>query len=157
MTISVVYGRENFPSEYGPQGAVWTTLFNAHGQEVRGRNMKIFWNRYYAIERDRRLVWIVARDEETATPIGYSCHWWYIDMHFGDKVATDDLWYVIPAARKLGIGRRLKEIGLACLVEAGVQRTYDMIRTDGPWQAMKNLGYYESGIRWSKDLTDERK
>ena len=153
--IVVSYGRENFPSQYGPQGATWIELFNMHGQEVRGRDMRIFWTRYYAIERERRLIWIVAREEATKTPIGYSCHWWYVDMHFGDIVGADDLWFVIPAARKLGIGRRLKEIGLACLREAGATVTYDIIRAGaggGVYEALEAMDYKLWGHRFVRHL-----
>lgn len=151
----VSYAREKFPSEYGPQGQLWKELFNAHGQEVRGRNMKIFWSRYYAIERDNRLIWIVARDEQTGVPVGYSCHWWYVDMHFGDVVGADDLWYVIPGARHLGIGRRVKEIGLSWLKHAGAERTYDIIRAGAPnevYRCLDRLGYQLSGHRFVFDF-----
>lgn len=150
--FSVSYGREKFPSEYGPEGGFWTKVFNDHGQEVRGRNMRLHWSRYYEIERDGRLFWVVARDDETGYPLGYSCHWWYKDMHFGDIVGADDLWYVRPVARGLGIGRRVKEIGLALLQEAGAVWTRDVIRRDGPNEMLSAMGYENWGYVWRRKL-----
>lgn len=148
----ISYAREKFPSLFGPDGQKWNDLFDAHGMEVRGRKFKLFWSRYYEIERQSRLIWIVARNHETGEPVGYSCHWWYVDMHFSDVIGADDLWYVIPAMRKLGIGRNVKLIGLHCLKKAGAVRTYDLIRDDGPWRTLKALGYEVWGTRWVSDL-----
>lgn len=151
-THSISYGRELFPSIFGPQGELWSGLFSAHGMEVRDKPFRLFWERYYEIQRQNRLFWIVARRGEKNEPIGYSCHWIYRDMHFGNLVGADDLWYVTPELRGLGIGRKVREIGLAYLKEAGATDTYDMIRDGGPSQALENLGYEFWGSRWVKKI-----
>ena len=152
-SFSISYNREKFPLEYGPDSGLWKELFKAHGQEARGRDMKLNWSRYYQIEHEGRLIWIVARDENTLLPIGYSCHWSYVDMHFSDHVGADDLWYVIPAARGLGVGTRLKTTGLDALRAAGAIRTYDMIRAgSSAYNALDSLGYKMWGHRFVKEL-----
>jgi GNAT superfamily N-acetyltransferase len=145
MMDDILVAREPFPNQNDKN---FRALFEAHGQEVRGRPMLIQWGRYRELQN--RFVWIVARDITSYRVIGYSGHYFYMDLHFSDKVAADDLWYVIPAARGKGIGRRVREIGLANLKALGVTTTYDFIRDGGP--DLTKLGYEKWGTRWMKHL-----
>jgi GNAT superfamily N-acetyltransferase len=149
-------GREIFPppvSEFGP-------LFEAHGMEVRGKPFRLDFKQYHKIEFDGRLVWVVARVRNKYDPqgyvhraVGYSCSWWYRDMHFGERCAADDLWYVLPEYRGRGIGQRLKEAAHEILEDAGVVRIGDNVRSDGVTDhLMHELGFEYWGQRWIKTI-----
>jgi hypothetical protein len=145
---TVSYGQEIFPS---PSDDQFDVLFKNHGIEVRGRPFDLDFNRYQMIQMERRLVWIVARANKR--PIGYACSFWYRDLHFDEKVAADDLWFVKSEHRGSGIGRTLKVMSHIELVRHGVKRVYDTIRTDGCHHSlMTNLNFKPWGIRWHKDL-----
>lgn len=147
MTIEISYQGETFP--FAGNGK-WQSLFDAHGTEVRGRPMVINWARYRSMERDGRLVWIVARERSSWIPVGYSGHYWYIDLHFCDKIAADDLWYVVPEHRGKGIGRRARQMGLDALAAMEVKTTSDLIRNGGP--DLTHFGYEPWGTRWIRQL-----
>ena len=153
-------GRGLFPppvSEFGP-------LFDAHGMEVRGKKFCLDFKRYHQLEFDGRLVWVVARADvpygERSTrlhvPVGYACSWWYRDMHFDERCAADDLWYVCPEYRGRGIGRRLKEETHEILEKSGVVRIGENIRYRAdalggvPSALMDELGFEPWGTRWIK-------
>lgn len=143
--------RETWPIYCGPYWDKWVALWDAHGREVRGKPFALAHERYIALERERRLVLIVARDTNN-NPVGYSCHHWYRDLNFDEKCGHDGLWYVAPAFRKQGIGRLLKQVGHEELKRMGVDQVYDLIRANGPWQVMESLGYAEWGTRWTKKI-----
>lgn len=126
-------------------------LWRRHGDEVRGKPFDLDHARYRQIQKQGRLVWIVARNDY-GLPVGYSCHYWYRDIHFDDKVATDDMWFVTPSIRGYGIGRQLKELGHAELKKQGVVRIYDLIRESAHARLLQDLGFRTWGIRWCKDL-----
>jgi GNAT superfamily N-acetyltransferase len=143
-------GREIFP----PPVSDFAPLFEAHGIEVRGQPFQLDFKRYNQLEFEGRLVWVVARHRDMIPwrdriPVGYSCHYWYRDLHFDERCATDDLWYVSKEYRGRGIGRRLKEMGHEILEKAGVTRIGDNIR-DGAVSAdqMAELGFEPWGTRW---------
>ena len=161
---SVTYRKEEFPrvvnrDSFGP-------LFEAHGIEVRGKPFDLDYRRYYSIEAEGRLVWIVASavgDGARLTPIGYACSFWYRDMHFNERVAADDLWYVAPAHRERGVGKVVKLMCHAELKKQGVVLIYDAIRTDHNHPTlMQELEFEVWGRRWVKwcqafpDKTRER-
>src|ERR1700686_2215600 len=99
---TVTYGKELFPVSINQDA--FKRLFNEHGMEVRGKPFELDYRRYYQIQSEGRLVWIVARSIETDAPIGYACSFWYRDLHFNERVAADDLWFVTPAYREQGVG-----------------------------------------------------
>jgi GNAT superfamily N-acetyltransferase len=147
-------GREIFPppvSEFG-------SLFEAHGMEVRGKPFRLDFKQYHKIEFDGRLVWVVARDRRHYDPleapnraVGYSCSWWYRDMHFDERCAADDLWYVSPEYRDRGIGQRLKQAAHEILEKAGVVRIGDNIRHGGVHDdLMAGFNFVSWGTRWVK-------
>jgi GNAT superfamily N-acetyltransferase len=154
---TVKSGREIFP----PPVSDFAPLFEAHGMEVRGKPFRLDYKRYADLEFEGRLVWIVARVNRAVSdegrhgvarvPVGYSCSWWYRDMHFDERCAADDLWYVVPQYRRQGIGRQLKGLAHSELHKAGVARIGDNIRTGGvPDEFMFNLGFTVWGARWIK-------
>ena len=144
------YAKEVFP---GP-GSDFADLFRDDEREVRGKPFALDFKRYHAIEFDKRLVWIVARVPETRKPIGYACSLWYRDMHFDERVAADDLWYVAPEFRGRGIGKTVKVMCHEELAKAGVVRIYDNIRAayNHP-NLMHDLGFVNWGYRWVKILS----
>jgi L-amino acid N-acyltransferase YncA len=145
------YRLEPFPS---PNSPLFNRLFEAHGREVRGKPFDLAYTRYYEIERDKRLVWVVARSIESNAPIGYACGWWYRDMHFDERVGADDLWYVDPNHRRSGVGKTLKVMQHKELAKAGVARIYDVIR--GAYNhptLMHDLGFERWGTRWAKVIS----
>lgn len=149
MKPVVTYRLEDFPDSVESE---FKSLFDAHGMEARGRKFELNFNRYAVLQAEDRLVWAVARNERSE-PVGYSGHYWFYDMHFGDKVAADDLWYVEPNYRRLGIGFAVRRLGLSALRVKGVTRTYDLLRAEMPAQDfMATLGYSFWGIRWVKEL-----
>ena len=139
--------RELFP--HGRQRDEFLPLFDAHGREVRGIPFELDYTRYLQLQKQGRLVWIVARKE--LLPVGYCCSFWYRDLHFvNDTAATDDLWYVAPYARRCGLGAQLK---LACHEELrrhGIRRVYDNIRGDEHAKLMIDLCFERWGTRWCK-------
>ena len=143
------YGTEIFP---GPVSTL-NRLFFHHGLEVRGIPFELDFKRYHQLEFERRLVWIVARWVKSTIPIGYSCHFWYRDLHFNERVGADDLWFVDRRVRSLGIGALLKRMGHDELRRRGAIKTSDNIRGvfDHP-NLMNDLGFNYWGARWLKKL-----
>lgn len=145
-------GREIFP----PPHSDFTELFDEHGKEVRGKPFRLDFKRYAELEFQGRLVWIVARERTYRLPVGYACSYWYRDLHFDERCAADDLWYVLPQYRRQGAGRRLKEAAHAELEKAGVTRIGDNIRENadgedgGLWRLMEDMGFECWGRRWIK-------
>jgi GNAT superfamily N-acetyltransferase len=147
----VSYRKEIFPS----YGSDFAGLFNDHGMEVRGKPFDLDFRRYQIIEFEKRLVWIVARDKLNH-PIGYACSFWYRDLHFNERVAADDLWFVHKDYRNKGVGIAVKTMCHEELKKQGVVRIYDTIRAVGFRHAtlMHDLGFEPSAIRWTKELLD---
>src|SRR5262249_20136311 len=140
---------EAFPREH--ERGDFTEMFNAHGMEVRGRPFDLAWKRYYAIEQEGRLVWVVARYE--SKPVGYSCSFWYQDLHFNERVAADDMWYVTSEHRGKGVGLKVKECGHSQLKRFGVVKVYDAIRGSYSHpKLMKDIGFEPWGTRWIREL-----
>jgi len=145
---TVTYGKESFPGRQQFKG-----LFLSHGIEVRNKGFDLDFQRYYQIEKEGRLVWIVARTVEHSIPIGYACSFWYRDMHFNERVAADDLWYVDQSYRHSGIGKALKVMCHVELKRCGVVRVYDAIRESYRHPTlMQDLGFEKWGCRWVKML-----
>src|ERR1700719_4635637 len=117
------YSQELFPR----RGSDFDPLFVLHGKEVRGRPFELDFDRYKQIGTEGRLVWMVARSTETNKPAGYACSFWYRDLHFNERVAADDLWFVHPWHRNAGIGKTLKLMCHAELKKQGVVLIYDAI------------------------------
>ena len=145
----MIIAREKFP--FRESGKPFQSLWDAHGIEIRGEPLKLDFVRYAQIEREGRMICIVARDGDR--PVGYSFHYWYKSLHFDEREGHDDLWYVLPAYRKDGIGQRLRMMGMAALKDAGAVSTSDFIRNAGTHPTlMTQLGYDTHGIWWRKTL-----
>ena len=152
--LELTFRKEDFPrvvnrDSFGP-------LFHDHGMEVRGKPFELDYKRYYQIEAEGRLVWVVASTVghgPRLTPIGYCCSFWYRDLHFDERVAADDLWYVAPAFRGKDVGKKVKLMCHAELKKQGVLTVGDNIRSayDHP-SLMKDLGFERWGTRWKKTL-----
>jgi GNAT superfamily N-acetyltransferase len=145
----VRYAKEIFPQ---PKSA-FSDLFRQHGMQVRGKPFELDFKRYHAIEFEGRLVWIVVRSTVLGRPLGYACSFWYRDLHFDERVAADDLWFVQPEFRCRGIGRVLKTMCHAELKKHGVSRIYETVRAayNHP-MLMQDLGFERWGTRWQKKL-----
>lgn len=149
--IGAVPEYEPWPVPGGPGWRRFRELWDLHGCEVRGEPLALDHHRYQDIERDGRLIWVVAREQ--GLPIAYSGHFWYKSLHFDERLGHDDLWFVAPAYRGLGIGRKVKEMGHAALKKAGCVATEDLIRAnyDHP-HLMADLGFKAWGTRWRKEF-----
>jgi hypothetical protein len=143
-------GRENFPTT--AERPAFEPLWRAHGIEVRGKPFELDFARYEQIERDGRLICVVARADD-GVPAGYSWHWWYKCLHFGNRVGHDDLWYVKPLYRGQSIGFMTRHLGLDLLREAGAVETTDFIREGGvSLKIMHDLEYERRGNWWTRKL-----
>lgn len=146
----MIYSRE----EFGPATRDWLTtlaMINAHLLEVRGIPGDLALDRYLALQRDGRLIWITARSERL---VGFSAHYWFRDLHFPLRVGQDTLWHVLADHRGQGIGRRLKEMGIEELRKAGCAYTSDLLRAAFSHDdLMLGLGYHRAGTIWRKPLT----
>jgi hypothetical protein len=143
----VTYAREQFPKLTG----AFDTLFDEHGMEVRGKPFELDWGRIREIERQGRLVWIVARSIQTRAPIGYSCSFWYRDLHFDEIIAADDMWFVRRPFRGRGVGESLKQRGHFELAKAGVCRIYELVREAYNHPVlMEKIGFEKWGSRYVK-------
>jgi len=150
--MDVTYARERFPGV--TEMAQFAKLFIEHGIEVRGQPFELFLPRYHSVELENRLVWFVARSIQTEQPVGYSCAYWYRDLHFAEVVAADDIWYVDKEFRRKGIGRALRAMCHDVLQQAGVIRVYDALRAEYNHPTlMLDLGYKLWGARWVRDFT----
>jgi GNAT superfamily N-acetyltransferase len=127
-------------------------LFLHHGIEVRGKPFELDRVRIYNLQRQGRLVWIVARDDGYAEPIGYQLSFWYRNLHWNEIEATDDLWYVSPDWRRDGIGSALKRLAHYELGRHGAVRVFDNIREAAHARLMGELGYEPWGTRWVKKI-----
>jgi GNAT superfamily N-acetyltransferase len=156
MTLTLVpdlefvrYQKEIFPQPKSD----FNDLFRQHGMQVRGKPFVLDFKRYHTIEFEGRLVWIVARSIDTGWPLGYACSFWYRDLHFDERVAADDLWFVQPELRRRGIGRVLKTMCHAELKKQGVSRIYETVRASYNHETlMQDLGFDRWGARWMKKL-----
>jgi len=150
-TIDLTYQREDF----NPDAWDWLRqkgMFDAHGVELRGFPSDLDIPRYLQMQREGRLVYITVRDTGDVVQ-GYSSHFWHRDLHFNARVAQDDAWYVEPALRKLGIGRRLREVALEELRKAGVRYAYGRLKTAHPHdESMRDLGYVPWETVFIKEL-----
>jgi L-amino acid N-acyltransferase YncA len=150
----VTYAKETFPQLGSAEGTgtEFAELFKVHGLEVRGKPFDLDFRRYHIIEFEGRLVWIVAR--ENSVPIGYACSFWYRDLHFNERVAVDDLWFVCKDYRCKGVGKTVKLMCHDELKKQGVLRVYDTIRSDhnNP-TLMQELGFEVWGRRWMRLLS----
>lgn len=149
VNLKVSYEKGLFPQHC--ESGAFSTMFRAHGCEVRGRPFSLNYKRFHQMEFEGRLGWFVARDRER--PIGYSCHYWFRDLHFSDVTGIDDLWYVDPDWRRHGVGRQLKQLGHAWLKDAGAVTTTDTVRDRFRHpNLMAALGFEKWGMRWIKTL-----
>jgi GNAT superfamily N-acetyltransferase len=144
----VSYENRRFPSP----NSNFNRLFHDHGIEVRGKPFDLDFRRYQIIEFEKRLVWIVA-SYDTYEPIGYACSFWYRDLHFNERVAADDLWFVRKDYRRSGVGKTLKEMCHAELKKQGVVHVYDTIRSNYDHRKlMQDLEFERWGNRWKRTL-----
>jgi len=144
----VCYGLETFPNKISS----FSGLFSEHGREVRGESFDLDFGRYRQIEKEGRLVWVVARSKNNGIPVGYACSFWYRDLHFVDRVAADDLWFVHKDFRGKGVGKTVKLMCHEELKKQGVVSISDTIRSSGFVHPtlMRDLGFEPWGIKWVK-------
>jgi GNAT superfamily N-acetyltransferase len=134
--------------------ARFAALFRSHGIEVRGKPFELDYRRYFQLESDGRLIFIVGRDKNLESqPIGYSCHFWYRDLHFNERICCDDLWFVMPEYRGRGIGRALKVKGHSMMAAMGAIEAKDTIRgAFAHTNLMDAIGFKVKALQWTRDL-----
>jgi GNAT superfamily N-acetyltransferase len=148
VALDLTIDREPFP--LARRYVDFYELFDAHGIEARGRPLDLDIVRYAMIEREGRLAFFVARSE--AKPVGYSCHYFFAALHGSERLGHDDIWYVKPEHRGRGIGRALKEMGLAWLREKNCVNTEDIIRGKLHAELLQSMGYEAWGTKWVRKL-----
>jgi hypothetical protein len=126
-------------------------MFANHGIEVRGKPVELDRRRLSQLNMCGRLIWIVARSD-FGLPIGYQLSFWYRNLHWDEREAIDDLWFVVPSARCAGVGSKLKIIAHDELKRDGVVRVFDNIRESVHARLMGSLGFDPWGTRWVKQL-----
>lgn len=140
--VEIKYGREDFDPK-APDFGRWLELCDAHALELRGMKADIDIDQYQRLQKQGRLVLIMARNIDGLL-IGYSSHFWHRDLHFNQKIAQDDAWYVIPELRVRGIGRKLREMTIEELRKDGVKYVYGRLKTAHPHDdSMTSLGYFK--------------
>lgn len=151
MNVQITYQREDF----NPDASDWKRqqqLFDAHAMELRGLMSDLDLDQYARIQNQGRLVWITARDVDRLL-VGYSMHFWHRHLHFNIRVAQDDAIYVVPELRKLGIGRKLRELAIEELKNAGVKIVYGRLKVAHPHDdSMESLGFVPWETVYLKEL-----
>jgi hypothetical protein len=146
----MIINQEKFPTSDEGR-AQFKPLWDAHGIEIRNEPFSLFFSSFERIQNEQRLIWVVARDD--GDPVGYSCHWWYRSMHWAERVAVDDMWYVVAPWRNAGVGADMKKLGHSLLRQAGTVHTADAIRFAGTKPGlMAGLGFIPWGVQWRKTL-----
>lgn len=139
---------EEFPD--GP-GSEWQPLFDAEGREIRGEPMQFDWLRYANIKNDKRLVFVACR--LAGKPAGYCAGYVFRDLHWNNRIAVDDIWYVKPEHRNQGVGGGLKRELHAQLKRLGATKVYELTRNEYYHPIlMSDVGYRIWGTRWVRDL-----
>lgn len=144
---SASLSREDWPKDT----AEFDDMFVRHGIEVRGKPFDIDWERIAQMQRQGRLVWIVARSD-FGLPIGYQLSFWYRNLHWNEIEATDDMWFVVMSARRNGVGAALKALAHNELKRHGAVRVYDNVRHTEQSRLMGQCGFDVWGTRWVKTL-----
>lgn len=113
------------------------------GIEIADYNPRI--DQYFRFFRDGWLVNYVARFD--GKPVGHSNVYITDDMHNGEKIAQEDMIYVVPEHRN-GLGKKLTRFVLDDLESRGVVRASISARTD--WRAEKlwqRMGFKRSSVQ----------
>jgi GNAT superfamily N-acetyltransferase len=148
----IAYGREMIDLTQ-PEWKQYLPMLNMHARELRGRDTNLNVAKYIELIKQGKLVIIVARRKDNGQAVGYSIHVWYDELHYGLRVAEDEAWFVFPQFRRLGIGRRLREIALEELRKLGVQIALARTKVGAPHDdLMPQLGYHRYEIVYRKDL-----
>lgn len=141
-------GVEEFPDRPGTE---WQPLFDAEGREIRGYPMQFDWLRYAKMASDKRLVFVATRLGNA--PIGYCAGFVFRDLHWDERVAADDIWYVKPEYRCQGLGEGMKKALHENLKKLGANRVYDLTRNDYYHPVlMSDLCYTIWGTRWVRNI-----
>lgn len=143
----ITYQREKFD----PNHEGFKTLNDAHGIELRGMPTQLNIPVYLRIQNEGRLVLVTAKDGDIY--VGYSSHIWFRHLHFDLRIGEDDAWYVTPAYRKQGVGRKLREFAIEELKKDNVDFVYGRLKVAHPHDdSMNGLGYKPWETVWIKDL-----
>jgi GNAT superfamily N-acetyltransferase len=119
-------------------------------------------NVYRRLEAKGRLVIVTARMQKTEYGplpqrdqelVGYSSHIFYDDLHFSQRTADDDAWFVVRECRRCGIGRKLREKAHEILRELGVRFVLARTKVDAPHdKVLAELGYRHWENIYRKEL-----
>jgi GNAT superfamily N-acetyltransferase len=119
----------------------WIELFNAHAQELRGRDTSLDLPRYMQIQKEGRLCLTTLRNDEGELQ-GYASHFWHRHLHFNDRIAQDDAFYIAPAYRRHGNGLLMLEAQIEALRQDKVNYAMARRKVDHPHDAaLKEIGF----------------
>jgi hypothetical protein len=110
--------------------------------------------RYLNLQRMDRLHLVTVR--EGGQLRGYSIHFIYHHPHYRQvKCAEDDIHYVIPPLRRMGVGKTLRGFALDGLKERGVQFVTARMKVGHEHEThLRELGYAPMEMCWARDLTE---
>jgi GNAT superfamily N-acetyltransferase len=147
-----VYAAETFDLDR-PEWKQYLPMLNHHARELRGRDTNLNVEAYKKLIQQGRLIIMVARRGDNGMAVGYSIHLWHDDLHYGNRVAEDEAWFVWPQYRRRGIGKRLREAALAELKRLGVKIALARTKVNAPHDdLMPQLGYHPFEVVYRKDL-----
>jgi GNAT superfamily N-acetyltransferase len=133
-------------------------LLKAHYEEVAKFKRLLKPNpdieRYLNLQRLDRLHLVTVRDG--ALLRGYSIHFIYQHPHYRQvKCAEDDMHYVIPSLRRMGVGKTLRGFALDGLKERGVKFVTARMKVGHEHEThLRELGYTPMEMCWARDLTE---
>lgn len=146
----IVFAREKFDTG----SATWARdkeLLDQHGLELRGKTTVPDLEVYKRLNAQGKLVIVTARVDNLA--IGYCVHMVSKDIHFGELIAMDDVTFVAPGLRRLGIGRRLREKAIEELKAMGVKVVLARFKVAHPHdEHMKKMGFVPYETVYVKEI-----
>lgn len=108
--------------------------------------------RYLELQRLDRLHLVTVRDDNQLR--GYSIHFIFQHPHYQQvKCAEDDLHYVVPPLRRMGVGKTLRRYALDGLRSRGVQFVTARMKVGHEHEThLRELGYTPMEMCWAREL-----
>lgn len=128
-------------------------LFDYHGIELRDMTAVPDIETYMKLHAAGRLVLITARLKESGDLVGYSIYIVIREIHFQQVIAMDDVIFVLPHFRKIGIGTRLRQAALEECRKAGCKLLLARFKVNHMHeQTMQRLGFRPFEVTYCKDI-----
>lgn len=109
------------------------------------------WGGFLQMERQGRLVMIVARDGGLV--VGYAVFALQRHLHYAETVAINDAIYLAPEVRKGFAARGLIRFADTCLIESGARKIYYHVKLRHDWRALlERIGYEQQEVIMSRSI-----